>query len=121
MRRIERRIGETPGEHDARAFAVPPSEAEDRIEIVMAELIYRDDATGERRSLADAREIVRDAKGKPVGFRDNALDPDAQGEGRWVDVLTPDRPTAEERARAAAVIEALGEMGLGLGDMVKPS
>ena len=120
MRRISQRFGETRDDVVARAYAVPPSEAEDRFEVVMAELIYRDD-DGQRRCMADVREILRDATGKPVGFRDGVLDPLARSEGRWVEVLTAEPPTAEERARAAAAIEELGEMGVGLADMVKPS
>lgn len=116
MRIVTRRDSETQAEHDQRVYLVPPSEAEDRIEVVIAEIIYRDD-DGERRTLHESREIIRDAAGKPSGFRSvqNVLGGAVErSEGRWVEVLSPEPPTVEERARAAAALLDLADMGFGI-------
>jgi hypothetical protein len=116
MRAVGRRHGETEAEHNERAYAVAPSEAEDRIEVVIAEIVYRDDG-GERRTMHETREIVRDAAGKPVSFRrtEHHLGGEVdRSEGRWVEVLTPEPPTAEERASAVAALKTLAEMGFGI-------
>jgi hypothetical protein len=108
MRDVPRRFGETEAEHDARIDAVPIREAEDRVEIVMAQVVYRDG--DERRTAHEEREIMRDATGKVTGFR--PLDLTGASEGRWVDVLLPEPPTAEQRASAAVALEHLSAMGL---------
>lgn len=121
MRIVDRRDRETEAEHNERAYGIAPSQAEDRIEVVIAELVWRDDG-GERRTMHEFREIVRDAKGEPVGFRPGPATPGGgkvESEGRWVDVLTPERPTVEERARAVAALKHLAEFGLELREQRK--
>jgi hypothetical protein len=107
MRNVPRRFGETEAEHDAR-IAVPIRQAEDRVEIVMAQIVYRDGDA--RRTSHEEREIMRDAMGKVTGFR--PLDLTGASEGRWVDVLLPEPPTREQRASAAAALKHLAELGL---------
>lgn len=109
MRVVIRRDGETTAEHDRRAHAIRPAEAEDRIEVVIAEIIWRDD-DGERRTMHESFEIVRDARGEPVSFRPRSTG--GESVGRWVDVLTPERPTVEERARAVGALKVLAKFGL---------
>jgi hypothetical protein len=108
MRDVPKRFGETEAEHHARIDAVPIREAEDRVEIVMAQIVYRDG--DERRTSHEEREILRDANGTVTGFR--PLDLTGASEGRWVDVLLPEPPTAEERARARVALEELKRFGL---------
>jgi hypothetical protein len=121
MRIVTRRDRETQAEHDQRAYAVAPSEAENRIEVVIAEIVWRDD-DGARRTMHESREIVRDAKGEPVSFRPSPTplgSGQVESEGRWVDVLTPERPTVEERALARAALKQLAEFGLELREQRK--
>jgi hypothetical protein len=113
MRNVTRRFGETEAEHDARIDAVLPREAEDRVEIVMAQVVYRDGDA--RRTVHEEREIMRDAKGKVTGFRPLGLT--GASEGRWVDVLLPEPPTAEQRASAAVALEHIAELGLSFVEM----
>ena len=106
MRMVDRRIGETTAEHDERAYGVAPSQAEDRIEVIIAETVWRDD-DGARRTLHESREIVRDATGKPSEHRSRRPEHRARrrawsSTGRWVEVLTPERPTAEDSAKPSA-------------------
>lgn len=101
-RNVERRIGESEAEHEARVDAIRPSEAEDRIEMVIVVLQYRD--TNSRLHLATGRgEILRSADGKPTGL----TEPDVTSEtltGRFADFMPRKRPNAEERARAKATL-----------------
>jgi hypothetical protein len=111
LRRVGRRHGETEAEHDTRAFGIPPAEAEDRTEIVMVEIVYRDGEA--RRTVRELREIVRDAKGTATGFTPiGDVSAANRSEGRWVEVLLPEPPTAEERASAQRALDHLREIGL---------
>ncbi len=110
MRNVPKRFGETEAEHHARIDAVPIREAEDRVEVVMAEIVYRDGAG--RNSVREMREIERDAKGKVTGFRPMPDMTGPRSEGRWVDVLLPEPPTAEESASARVALEELKRFGL---------
>jgi hypothetical protein len=115
MRNAPMRFGETEAEHHARIDAVSPAEAEDRIEVVMAQITYRDGDA--RRSLGEMREILRDAKGKVTGFGTLSELDGRVAEGRWTEVLLPEPPTAEQRASAARALEHLSTMGLSFVEM----
>jgi hypothetical protein len=108
----------TPGEskeqlHE-RLTAMRPSEAEDRIEVVAVQTMYRDAETGERRTMGETREIIRDGHGKPIGLKPQAFPNTAVIEGRMVDLFPPEPPSASDCAIAREVLEKLAEM-LGLG------
>ena len=64
MRDVPLVAGETEAEHRVRAQAVPPSEAEDRMEVVMVMTTYRD-ADG-KQDLTATLDIVRNAAGKVI-------------------------------------------------------
>jgi hypothetical protein len=115
MRVVTRRDRETQAEHDERAYGVTPSQAEDRLEVIIAEIVYRADDGG-RRTLHEHREIVRDAAGKATGFRPVPRLPGSvtSSEGRWVEVLPPERPTEEERAYARETLATVAGFGLSL-------
>lgn len=118
-RSVVRQPGESSLEHHTRAYAVAPSEAEDRIEVVIVTLTYRDDA-GERHPLGDAVEIVRDSDGKPTGVK--PVFPTDEGkpgiEGTLVDLLP-------ERAAPPHIREAgrrfLADLGVVVERMERPS
>jgi hypothetical protein len=67
IRHLDRAPGETEAEFRARSNAIRPSEAEDRREVVMVVIMYRD-AAGERQIVSDTREITRRDNGKPDGL-----------------------------------------------------
>lgn len=67
-RYMERTPNETAAEFDLRTYAVRPRDAEDRREMVMVMIFFRDDA-GQRQIMTDNREIERRANGKPSGLK----------------------------------------------------
>ena len=91
-RAVPQRPGETEAEHKARVEAVPPSEAEDRIEVVMIASSFRVD--GHKQSKAVALEIIRGASGRPRTLREIS-EPGASVSGAVADLLT-DEPLTEE-------------------------
>lgn len=99
VRSVMRAHGESEAEFHERSEAVRPSEAEDRREVVMCVVMYRE--AGERHVLSEAREIQRRANGKPDG-----LTPYRQLEtldvvgGDVIGVFPKYPPTPEMRAMA---------------------
>lgn len=108
VRHGARRHGESEAAFDERATAVRPSEAEDRIEVVIATLTYRD-ADGERRTLSDIREIERRANGKPSGLKPL---PDMAGEigGTIPELLPPVLLKPEDKTIAREVLARLAKI-----------
>jgi hypothetical protein len=107
-----------PGEREADYQNLPPSKAENRREIVMCTVCWRDDATGARRGIHDMREIVRRANGRPSGLAPldravaGAVEPsEGSLEDRMVELLPETRPTPQERAKAREVVEMIEAMG----------
>ncbi len=99
--------GETRDEAMRRAHQVPPSQAEDRKEIALVITEYRDRA-GEICRRGTAGEIVRRyGDGKPSAVSKLDWKADAM-EGRFVGLVPPLRPTAEQRESMRAVIEHMG-------------
>lgn len=101
-----------PGE-DASNY-LPPSKAENRREVVMCTVAWRDDATGERRELHDIREIERRANGKPSGLKPGSGGTESGAgdiAGRMIEILPERRPTPEEQAKAREAIEMIEAMG----------
>lgn len=109
-RNLTRRPGETMAEFLARGHAVPPSQAEDRQEVVIVQCIYYDEA-GERRSIGTDREILRDADGRAYGLGEE--DQRAQGgeaEGWLIDILAPERPGKEAVMAAIQMLPIAAEV-----------
>lgn len=109
VRSMAKAHGETDAEFDDRVSAVRPSQAEDRREVVMVVIAYRD-AAGERKVLFESREIQRRANGKPCGlvsFREIEMN-DGNLEGRMVDVLPEQPPDALQRSAAHMLLKAMG-------------
>lgn len=102
MRKVKRRSGESRAEFDARTGAVMPSQAEDRIEVVVATLAYRD-AADARHTLSKVQEIVRGADAKPTRAKPIDL-PTTGMSGTMTDLMPERRPTAVERAAARTLL-----------------
>jgi hypothetical protein len=87
---------------------VTPANSDRRIEVVSVMASVR--IGGRIAYRASLREIVRGTTGRPEGLRElpDALD-GAGLEGPMVDLLPPNRPTAEQRALAAALLAAMAE------------
>jgi hypothetical protein len=66
VRSVFRAHGETEAEFNTRVDAVAPRDAEDRREVVICMVIYRE--AGERHAVSDTREITRRDNGKPEGL-----------------------------------------------------
>lgn len=105
MRTVARRDRETDAEHNKRARAVPPSEAQDRQEIIITVLTYRDDAD-QRHSLSQSSKIIRDAAGQVTGA--TAMDFSGSIEGAMTDILPPCRAPAYARDAARAMLAKNG-------------
>jgi hypothetical protein len=107
IRSLDQRPGETRAEFDARADAVQPRDAEDRREVVMVVIAYRDDA-GERQIVFESREIQRRANGKPSGLvplsKSNTID---KLTGRMVDVLPEITPSMAQQAAAKMLLATM--------------
>jgi hypothetical protein len=99
-RSIMRLPGETDAEHHERATAVAPSEAEDRVEIVLANLDWRD-AAGDQYCLTMSAEILRDVTGAVCGTGPQETVGPAPAEGRFAALLPPFliEPWMREEAR----------------------
>jgi hypothetical protein len=105
MRKLPQLAGETPAEARRRAKQGPmPSQAEDRIEIVIVQTAYRDPETGERRVLCDAREILRGADGKPSGVKESQGEQPDSLEGRIVNIFPVEPPGEAARSLARTVL-----------------
>lgn len=99
VRSVMRAHGESEAEYQERVDAVPPSEAEDRREVVLCIVMYRE--AGERHVLSEAREIQRRANGKPDGLTPyRTLDTLEAVGGDVIDVFPRQAPTEEMRAMA---------------------
>lgn len=110
VRSEKRRPDESKAAMLARARSGPsPAQSEDRREVVMLWLAYRDEI-GEIQHRALAREIERRASGtvvglKPVDFGEAIPEPGF----RLSSILPEERPTPEWRAKAEALLERLGQ------------
>jgi hypothetical protein len=110
MRAMSPYDGESEAAYQARVTAVRPRDAEDRREVVMANLYYRDDA-GAVVELSQTREILRDWDGKPTGL---APADDVEvlfSEGDLTNVMPPEKPTAEQVRYARQLLDRSGLKG----------
>jgi hypothetical protein len=85
-RDVRRRVGESNAEQLARAKAVRPSEAEDRIDSLMTCLYYYDDAN-EMQTSVRIGEIQRNDRGKPCAVTPLTFMGEMDGEGRMEDFV----------------------------------
>jgi hypothetical protein len=106
--------GETKEENIERALAVMPRDAEDRIEVLLSQITYRDEG-GDNHSIMRSAEIERGADGKVSGFKPDALpqDDDAKDEGMVFRILPSFIATPELQAKAQEALPKLAAL-LGL-------
>ena len=101
---LQQRPGESDAEYNARATAVPPSEAEERQEVLMVTSEFYD-ADGDYQALSITLDIVRNAAGKITGA------PQRGGvehvEMRHGQMLAPTPPDAEQRRIAGALYDRM--------------
>lgn len=119
MRKVDKAHGETEAEHHARAAEIAPSQAEDRMEVVICSIAWRD-GFGQRQSTMRAREMVRGDDGKLVELRPMAWTEDRDGyaEGPAMELLPVRRPSPEQVAKARAVVDQLAPLlGLEMQEM----
>lgn len=97
---------ESDAEYTERVMATRPRDAEDRREVVMVQLWYRD-RDGEAHELSTSRDIIRGDDGKVTGLGP-APDWDViESEGPWSNMLPPSRPNREQRRYAAQLLDRL--------------
>lgn len=97
---------ESDAEYTERVMATRPRDAEDRREVVMVQLWYRD-RDGEPHELSTSRDIIRGDDGKVTGLGP-APDWDViESEGPWSNMLPPSRPNREQRRYAAQLLDRL--------------
>jgi hypothetical protein len=110
LRKVQKHPRETRDEHETRAYAVPPSEAEDRVEVLMAAVAWRDDG-GRTRMRASIREILRDDSNAFLGLRrikPGPEDGEAIGQSWLGDVIPPVNVRAEDREKAMDFLRRMG-------------
>ena len=113
-RDVRQRVGETNAEQLARAKAVPPSEAEDRIDALMTCLYYYDDAN-EMQTSVRIGEIQRNDRGKPCAVTPLAFMGEMDGEGRmegFVYRILAAAVTTDERELADQFLHSVQQVGL---------
>jgi hypothetical protein len=99
--------GESQPEYEARVNAVRPRDAEDRREVVMATVHYRDD-TGRPRELSQTRDILRGDDGRVTGLGPAPTDEVLDSEGPMTHLLTERRPNDQQMLYAKQLLKRLG-------------
>lgn len=109
QRVVYRQHGESAADYEQRATEIRPSQVENRIEVVICTITYRDD-DGDQKSAAISREIERSADGKVSGLTviKGQEEPDYSTTGRMVEVLPPRGYSPEIRAAAKQTLDVLG-------------
>ena len=118
-RAVMRHPRETEAEHQARIDAVRPAEAEDRTEVLIVSLTYREN--NERHSLVSTLDMMRAVDGTLTEVIEREA-VDAEFGGTMTDLLCPVETTPEIRTAAQVLIEAFCEKhGIDLQSMqLKP-
>jgi len=99
--------GESREEYEARVVAVRPRDAEDRREVVMSCVHFRDE-NGRLREISQSRDIIRDAAGKVTGLGP-APDYDVlESDGAMTHLLPARRPNAEQMLYAKQLLKRGG-------------
>ena len=99
--------GESREEYETRVAAVRPRDAEDRREVVMSCVYFRNDA-GRACEISQSRDIIRDAAGRVTGLGP-APDYDViESEGPMTHLLPARRPTGEQMLYAKQLLKRGG-------------
>jgi hypothetical protein len=102
-RAVMRHPRETEAEHQARIDAVRPAEAEDRTEVLIVSLTYREN--NERHSLVSTLDMMRTVDGTLTEVIEREA-VDAEFGGAMTDLLCPVETTPDIRTAAQVLIEA---------------
>lgn len=110
LRRLAQRSGESKAELEARCLDGPsPGEAEDRIEVIMLSVLYRDSA-GQRQAIWHYGEIVRDAAGTVIALKplDDETDGSAAMGGEMTEIMSEYPPDGAIRQKVQAIMAEHG-------------
>jgi hypothetical protein len=110
MRAMAPYDGESEADYEARVNAVRPREAEDRREVVMANLYHRNDV-GAVVELSQTREIIRGWDGKPTGLAPADEVELLFSEGDMTQVMPPEVPSPEQVRYARQLLDRSGLKG----------
>jgi hypothetical protein len=101
-----------PGEPDPEFPRVPPRDREDKREVIIVNMMWRNDDTGERLSYMAQGEIVRNDKGKCIRVdKEEFSEPTTMLVGNFAEILPPRPTTEEERQAALQLLERYMEQG----------
>lgn len=91
---------------------VRPRDREDRREVILSQLMWRDKETGERWSNLAQAEIVRNEKGDPTRVKDEEFtDPTNMIMGNFSEILPEDEPTPAEQEQAKIMLDWIEKSG----------
>lgn len=99
--------GEFTAEYEARVTAVRPRDAEDRREVVMSAVYYRDER-GQACEVSQSRDIIRDAAGKVTGLGPAPAYEVIQSDGAMTHLLPAHRPNPEQMLYAKQLLKRSG-------------
>ena len=101
-----------PDEKNPEFPRVRPRDREDRREVIIAQLMWRDQETGERWSTLAQAEIVRNEKGDPTRVKDEEFtDPANTIMGNFAEILPEDEPTPAEQETAKMMLDWIQKAG----------
>jgi hypothetical protein len=102
-----------PDEPEPEFPRVAPRDREDKREVIIAQLMWRDDDTGERLSCLAQGEIVRNAKAKCIRVDNEEFsEPTTELIGNFAEVLPPREPTPEQQEYAKHLLDELTKRGM---------
>lgn len=99
--------GESDADHRRRATEVTPSQAKDRIEVIIVSVVYRED--GEAKPLCTSLEIIRDKQGKAVDAVERPGDK-ATLAGPMFDMLLPEKLNDRQKDIVRRALDTLKEI-----------
>lgn len=98
-----------PDEPEPEYPRVRPKDREDRKEVIITQMMWRDQETGERKAALAQAEIVRNAKGVCTGVKDEEFtEPTDKIVGNFSELLLEREPTIAEQEIAQKILAAMG-------------
>jgi hypothetical protein len=107
-REVRRYDGESKADHTKRINAVAPSEAEDRIEIIMIAVNYRE--RNRTRTAGMSLEIIRDKDGVPTDAINRDGEAQAMLQGPMINLLLPKKLTEAQKIIVKHALNTLKEI-----------
>ena len=101
-----------PDEPEPEFPRVRPRDREDRREVILSQLMWRDESTDERWSTLAQAEIVRNEKGNPTRVKDEEFtDPTNMILGNFAEILPEEEPTPAEQETAKIMLDWIEKSG----------